>query len=199
MEQVELADNDILSGDDFVIELSEDTALETYVIESWDDCLLLHVDGGALNLLEHCGCSFEDEEHTHKGGRIHRSKHGLIHHAGPDNYGGSEDDKDPLDKMHTSQQRWKMDRAILANDDEVDEAEYHGHKVAVGKPTRGDVKKSKVYVRKPNGKIVKVNFGDKNLSIKKHLPKHRKSFRARHHCENPGPRWKAKYWSCRAW
>jgi hypothetical protein len=63
----------------------------------------------------------------------------------------------------------------------------------------GDVKKSKVYVRKPNGKVVKVNFGDKNLSIKKHIPGRRKSFRARHNCDNPGPRWKARYWSCRAW
>jgi hypothetical protein len=79
------------------------------------------------------------------------------------------------------------------------EAEYQGHEVALGKPTAGDVKKSKVYVKKPNGNVVKVNFGDKNMTIKKHLPKHRKSYRARHHCENPGPKWKANYWSCRAW
>ena len=64
---------------------------------------------------------------------------------------------------------------------------------------KGDVAKSKVYVRKPNGKIVKVNFGDKKLSIKKHIPGRRKSFRARHNCSNPGPRWKARFWSCRAW
>ena len=79
------------------------------------------------------------------------------------------------------------------------EAEYQGRKVPLGKPMKGDVKKSKVYVRKPNGKVVKVNFGDKNMRIKKNSPSHRKSFRARHHCENPGPRWKARYWSCRAW
>ena len=79
------------------------------------------------------------------------------------------------------------------------EAEYHGRTVPLGKRMAGDVKKSKVYVKKPNGKVVKVNFGDKNMTIKKHLPKHRKSYRARHHCENPGPRWKANYWSCRAW
>ncbi|MEY4331485.1 MAG: Pelagibacter phage [Bacteroidota bacterium] len=81
----------------------------------------------------------------------------------------------------------------------LDEAEYHGRKVPLGKPMQGDVKKSKVYVRKPNGNIVKVNFGDPNMKIKKSNPKRRKSFRARHHCENPGPRWKARYWSCRAW
>ena len=81
----------------------------------------------------------------------------------------------------------------------VAEAEYQGRKVPLGKPMQGDVKKSKVYVRKPNGKVVKVNFGDKNMKIKKSNPNRRKSFRARHNCENPGPRWKARYWSCRAW
>jgi len=83
--------------------------------------------------------------------------------------------------------------------DTLFEAEYQGRKVPLGKPMKGDVKKSKVYVRKPNGKVVKVNFGDKNMKIKKSNPKRRKSFRARHNCKNPGPRWKARYWSCRAW
>tara|TARA_Y100000114_G_C11721670_1_gene308832 strand:- start:391 stop:957 length:567 start_codon:yes stop_codon:yes gene_type:complete len=84
-------------------------------------------------------------------------------------------------------------------DEEIDEAKYRGRTVKLGKPTRGDVKKFKVYVRKPNGKIVKVNFGDPNMRIKKSNPKRRKSFRARHNCDNPGPRWKARYWSCRNW
>lgn len=79
------------------------------------------------------------------------------------------------------------------------EAEYQGRKVPLGKPMQGDVAKSKVYVKKPDGKVVKVNFGDKNMTIKKNNPERRKSFRARHRCENPGPRWKARYWSCRAW
>jgi len=82
---------------------------------------------------------------------------------------------------------------------EMDEAKYQGREVPLGKPMAGDVKKSKVYVRKPNGKVVKVNFGDKKMRIKKSNPKRRKSFRARHNCKNPGPRWKARYWSCRAW
>jgi len=103
----------------------------------------------------------------------------------------------------------RADGPVLAIDDtgmayisvqSLEEAEYHGRNVPLGKPMHGDVKKSKVYVKNPStGKVVKVNFGDKKLSIKKHLPKHRKSFRARHHCENPGPRTKARYWSCRAW
>jgi hypothetical protein len=88
---------------------------------------------------------------------------------------------------------------VLLESVELDEAEYQGRKVQLGKPMAGDVKKSKVYVRKPNGKVVKVNFGDKNMRIKKSNPARRKSFRARHNCANPGPRWKARYWSCRAW
>jgi hypothetical protein len=90
-----------------------------------------------------------------------------------------------------------MGEAVAEGD--VDEAKYRGKEVPLGKKLPGDVKKSKVYVRKPNGNIVKVNFGDKKMRIKKSNPKRRKSFRARHNCKNPGPRWKARYWSCRSW
>jgi len=79
------------------------------------------------------------------------------------------------------------------------EAEYQGRNVQLGKPTAGDVKKFKVYVKNPAGRVVKVNFGDPNMRIKKSNPKRRKSFRARHNCANPGPRTKARYWSCRKW
>ena len=82
----------------------------------------------------------------------------------------------------------------------LEEAEYQGRKVQLGKPMAGDVAKSKVYVRDPktgNGK--KVSFGDKTMRIKKSNPARRKSFRARHNCANPGPRTKARYWSCRKW
>jgi hypothetical protein len=88
---------------------------------------------------------------------------------------------------------------VLLESEDLDEAEYQGRKVQLGKPMAGDVAKSKVYVKKPNGKVVKVNFGDKNMRIKKSNPARRKSFRARHNCDNPGPRWKARFWSCRAW
>lgn len=81
----------------------------------------------------------------------------------------------------------------------TNEAEYQGRKVALGKPMAGDVKKSKVYVKNAKGNVVKVNFGDPNMTIKKSNPKRRKSFRARHNCANPGPRTSARYWSCRAW
>lgn len=88
---------------------------------------------------------------------------------------------------------------------DINEAEYQGRKVKLGKPMQGDVKKFKVYVKNPQGNVVKVNFGhkgkgnEKTMSIKKNNPERRKSFRARHNCDNPGPRHKARYWSCRAW
>jgi hypothetical protein len=83
---------------------------------------------------------------------------------------------------------------------ELWEAEYRGRKVSLGKPMKGDVKKFKVYVKDPKtGNVKKVNFGDPNMRIKKHIPSRRKSFRARHNCANPGPRTKARYWSCRKW
>jgi len=82
---------------------------------------------------------------------------------------------------------------------DIDEAEYQGRNVPLGKKMAGDVKKSKVYVKNPQGNIVKVNFGDKKMRIKKSNPARRKSFRARHNCANPGPRHKARYWSCRSW
>lgn len=84
-------------------------------------------------------------------------------------------------------------------DEQLDEAEYQGRKVPLGKPMRGDVKKFKVYVKNPNGNVVKVNFGDPDMRIKKSNPARRRSFRARHNCDNPGPRTKARFWSCRKW
>ena len=90
------------------------------------------------------------------------------------------------------------------------EAEYQGRKVKLNKPTRGDVKKFKVFVKDPKtGNIKKVNFGhggssakskgEKTMRIRKSNPKARKSFRARHNCKSPGPKTKARYWSCRKW
>jgi hypothetical protein len=80
-----------------------------------------------------------------------------------------------------------------------EESEYQGRKVTLNKPTAGDVKKSKVYVKNEKGNVVKVEFGDPDMKIKVSDPARRKSFRARHNCENPGPKWKARYWSCKAW
>jgi len=91
-------------------------------------------------------------------------------------------------------------------DDVLNEAEYQGRKVQLGKPMQGDIKKFKVYVKNAKGKVVKVNFGfggksakGKRMVIKAKNPKARAAYRARHNCKNPGPRWKANYWSCKKW
>ena len=80
-------------------------------------------------------------------------------------------------------------------------AEHQGKKVKLNKPFRtpGGPKKFSVYVRNASGNVVKVNFGDPNMKIKKNIPERRKSFRARHNCDNPGPKWKARYWACKSW
>jgi hypothetical protein len=94
----------------------------------------------------------------------------------------------------------------MPDDDILNEAEYQGRKVTLGKPMQGDVKKFKVYVKNDKGNVVKVNFGfggksakGKRMVIKDKNPKRRAAFRARHNCKNPGPRWRARYWSCKKW
>ena len=100
--------------------------------------------------------------------------------------------------------------AYTDEEEPEEDAEYRGRKVSLNKPTRGDVKKFKVYVKDPKtGNVKKVNFGhggtsakrkgEKTMKIRKSNPKARKSFRARHNCDNPGPKTKARYWSCRKW
>ena len=85
--------------------------------------------------------------------------------------------------------------------DELDEdAEYQGKKVKLNNPVRGGNKKFYVYVKNDTGNVIKVSFGDSTgLSIKRDDPERRKAFRARHNCDSPGPRHKARYWSCRKW
>ena len=92
------------------------------------------------------------------------------------------------------------------DENDLFEAEYRGRKVKLNKPMQGDVKKFKVYVKNKKGNVIKVNFGHggssvkgKTMRIRKSNPKARKSFRARHNCDNPGPKTKARYWSCRKW
>ena len=99
---------------------------------------------------------------------------------------------------------------MLAEGEVIEEAEYRGRKVKLNKPMRGDVKKFKVYVKDPKtGNVKKVNFGhggssakkkgEKTMRIRKSNPKARRNFRKRHNCKNPGPKTKARYWSCKAW
>ena len=90
---------------------------------------------------------------------------------------------------------------IYDEEDKIIAAEKNGRKVTLNKPFRtpDGPKKFSVYVKNEQGNVVKVNFGDPNMKIKKNIPERRKSFRARHNCDNPGPKWKARYWSCKAW
>ena len=98
------------------------------------------------------------------------------------------------------------DFMVYASKDNLNEAKYKGRTVTLNKPMQGDVKKFKVFVKNEKGNVIKVNFGfggtsakGKVMRIKKSNPERRKNFRARHNCDNPGPKTKARYWSCRAW
>lgn len=97
----------------------------------------------------------------------------------------------PGDKDRPSKEAWKKAQA----------SEYQGKKVTLNKPfrTSGGPKKFAVYVKNESGNVVIVRFGDPNMKIKKNIPARRKSFRARHNCDNPGPKWKARYWACKSW
>ena len=117
-------------------------------------------------------------------------------------------DNDPDEETYEGDDFFEAYGDMWYNEDEtLDEAEYRGRKVKLGKPMQGDVKKFKVYVRDPKTKnIKKVNFGHggtsakrKTMRIRKSNPARRRSFRARHNCDNPGPKTKARYWSCRKW
>jgi len=172
-------------GDGFGISFSEDFEIATEIVDILEDGIVIDLDDTALDMLTKEGLVFLEGEivegEQHGNSKIY-DKCWKGHRKVP---GKARGEKGSCKK--------------IGEDKEVDEAEYQGKEVPLGKKLPGDVKKSKVYVRKPNGKVVKVNFGDKKMRIKKSNPARRKSFRARHNCKNPGPRWKARYWSCRSW
>ena len=97
---------------------------------------------------------------------------------------------------------WEIEADIIYEEDErALAAEHGGRKVTLNKPFRtpDGPKKFAVYVKNGGGKVVIVRFGDPNMEIKKDIPARRKSFRARMRCDNPGPRWKSRYWACKSW
>ena len=169
-------------GDDFGISFNEDFEISTEIVDILEDGVLVNLDETALEFLAQQGFTFEEvqlDEEKQKGVDGKACWKGYK-------------------RMGTKQKGGKtVDNCVKMED--LDEAEYQGRNVPLGKPMAGDVKKSKVYVKGPKGNVVKVNFGDKKMRIKKSNPSRRKSFRARHNCANPGPRHKARYWSCRAW
>lgn len=178
IEQVEESFNDPAVGDYFDLEIARDeTLIETYVVDVMDDGIVIEADDTMMRILTHVGYLTEDS-----------------------NMPTAQDSTSPINgKKDARAFNFETSEDTDLCEDDLEEAEYRGRNVPLGKKMKGDVKKSKVYVRKPNGNVVKVEFGDPNMRIKKSNPKRRKSFRARHNCDNPGPRWKARYWSCRSW
>lgn len=202
-------------GDHFDIELGN-MIIETNIVGETNDGYIVEVDDRALALMKISGAlleSYQDQD--------------IYTITNPDNQDeeievyvewSSYQDEFEIDKVvrvdtgeditkkvngqaywnlsYNVQQRLQQQRS---RGDNLEEAEYQGRKVPLSKPMRGDVKKFKVYVKNEKGNVIKVNFGDKNMKIKKSNPKRRKSFRARHNCANPGPKTKARYWSCRKW
>jgi hypothetical protein len=191
----ELIFEDPQAGDALDLELG-DTLIETVIDEVREDGIVIRLDETALQLIVDARRVYvaESEVKRVKQSEVERTINDL-HQKYKE--ASTDDERDAIAKQindYTSEKR-----AIVPDDWELEEAKYQGREVPLGKPMAGDVKKSKVYVKGPKGNVVKVNFGDKKMKIKKSNPKRRKSFRARHNCDNPGPRWKARYWSCRAW
>ena len=172
-------------GDEFGISFSPDLEISTEVVGFLADGIVIELDETALEIMESAGAIFlEGEIITEE--KI-KGVDGKACWKGK-RYAG---------KVKKADGTYK-DKCVPVGED-LDEAKYQGREVQLGKKMAGDVKKSKVYVKNPQGNVVKVNFGDKKMRIKKSNPTRRKSFRARHNCANPGPRHKARYWSCRSW
>ena len=204
------------AGDVFAFELPDEVICETYILEVADDCILLD-STPEINAALAEWATLEDTDEGDSGVILETMGYGSLVGEGAmkhemmknaermslaqfkDRYG----DEDWIEEF------WRTATGETEQSN-TDEAKYQGREVPLNKPMAGDVKKSKVYVRDPaTGNIKKVNFGhggktakrlgQKTMKIKKSNPARRKSFRARHNCDNPGPKTKARYWSCRAW
>jgi hypothetical protein len=168
-------------GDEFGISFSEDLEIATTIVGFVEDGIVVELDEEAIGIMEDNGARFVE---------------GYLEE-------GLRDPKDnPCWKGYKPVGTKKKNGKTVPNcvpKESIEEAEYQGKDVPLSKKLPGDVKKYKVYVKNPKGNIVKVNFGDKKMRIKKSNPARRKSFRARHNCDNPGPRTSARYWSCKNW
>jgi hypothetical protein len=225
-------------GDDFAIELEDGTLVETYIIEVADDCILLDSTNEINRALAEWA-DLEDTDEGDSGVIMETMGYGSLVGEGQmkrvmhddaermtleqfvDKYGNEDWVREfynnimgDLDEGNIEDLEKNIASAavkpIPMEEDNMDEAKYQGREVALNKPTAGDVKKFKVYVKDPvTGNVKKVNFGhggktakrlgQKTMRIRKSNPAARKSFRARHNCANPGPKTKARYWSCRKW
>jgi hypothetical protein len=202
-------EDSILLYDSFDIELSEDFVIETGVVGYTDDGIIVEGDDEMLELLaineittEAIDVIVEDAKSASLYTPYEDDLADIMRLTENPNPGDfNQAVASPIGSINKNDEERVADDNVTGKDPEVEvhEAEYQGRKVTLNKPMQGDVKKSKVYVKNAKGNVVKVNFGDKNMRIKKNVPGRRKSFRARHNCDNPGPKWKARYWSCRAW
>ena len=157
-----------VAGDDFDIELEDGTLVETYIMATEGDAILLDATEEIYSVLGQWAQLSEDQDTE------------VEEDQGAGQVLAKAVDDAPVDTM--------------------DEAKYQGREVPLNKKMAGDRAKFKVYVKDPaTGNVKKVNFGDKNMRIKKSNPARRKSFRARHNCANPGSKLKARYWSCKNW
>ena len=182
------------AGDDFAIELDDGTLIETYIMATEGNAVLLDATPEIYAALGQWAQLCEDDD-------AQDSELTVLSEGQMKEIMWRDAERMTLDQFvdKYGDEEWIREfwTAIMGD---IDEAKYQGREVPLGKPMAGDVKKSKVYVRDPStGNVKKVNFGDPNMKIKKSNPARRKSFRARHNCANPGPRTKARYWSCRAW
>jgi hypothetical protein len=220
-------------GDDFAIELDDGTLVETYIIEVANDCILLDATPEIISAISEWA-ALEDTDEGDSGVIMENMGYGGLVGEGniedlEKNIASAAVKPIPMEEGQMKELMWRdaermsleqfMDKygdeewirefwnAIMGD---LDEAKYQGREVALNKPTAGDVKKFKVYVKDPaTGNIKKVNFGhggksakragQKTMRIRKSNPAARKSFRARHNCANPGSKLKARYWSCRKW
>ena len=204
------AEDSIFLYDTVDLELTENFVIETGVIGFTDDGIILEADDETMEFLELNDIITEEiniieSEDAQKPSLYTPYEDDLAdimrltENPNPGDF--NQASKSPIGSINYNDTEKMAQDNVSGKDPEVEvhEAEYQGRKVTLNKPMQGDVKKSKVYVKNAKGNVVKVNFGDKNMRIKKNVPGRRKSFRARHNCSNPGPKWKARYWSCRAW
>lgn len=213
------------AGDVFSFDLLEsESIVNTYVLESTEDSVVVAGDERTFELLESYEFdlsesvlleaeydSYGDWQQAARASgatqfRDFSNDGELILHDPEGEWGGKDvsyEEAQVVAKGRPTQTigRWDWDMMTGSLDtSNVAEAEYQGRDVKLNKPMPGDVKKFKVYVKDPKtGNVKKVNFGQKGVKIKKNNPERRKSFRARHNCDNPGPKTKARYWSCRKW
>jgi hypothetical protein len=220
-------------GDVFAIEFEDDTLVETYIIEVADDCILLDATPEIISAISEWA-TLEDTDEGDSGVIMENMGYGGLVGEGniedlEKNIASAAVKPIPMEEGQMKELMWRdAERMTLeqfvdkyGNEEwirefwnaimgDLDEAKYQGREVALNKPTAGDVKKFKVYVKDPaTGNIKKVNFGhggksakragQKTMRIRKSNPAARKSFRARHNCANPGSKLKARYWSCRKW